>query len=271
MKRFVWIGVGVALMAVAAPGARADQAAFAAKVKATEGLIGYWSFEGTYDDQSGKGNHAKAQGDTSKIAFVEGVKGGQGVQLDNEPQDGQFLVVAAPIGSVFDTPSQSVFVWAKSTGEQNIGDWENIIDRASLWYVDTAYTDVGGATKLDLVARIYTPSAPATAGSGQVRSSQASTASYGLPGQWHFYGFTYDGKVMSIYLDGKLAHKVDYTGGLGPTSETPPDAPTGDWNIYWGAWRGQSDHMHGAVDDTAIFSRALTADEVKALYDAMMQ
>jgi hypothetical protein len=240
-------------------------------VKDTAGLLGYWSFEGNYEDQSGKGNHAQAFGDLSRIKFCEGVRGGQGVELDNEPEDGQYLAVSAPVGSIFDTPNLTVLVWAKSTGAPEIGEWENIIDRASLWYLDTLYADVGGTPKLAMVARIYTPSTPAAGGTDQVRSSQASPPVYTNPNEWAMYGFTYDGQVMAIYVNGARVRQVNYTGGVGPTSETPADPPTGNWDIFWGAWRGQSDHMHGCVDDTAIFSRALSAEEMKTLYDEMLK
>jgi hypothetical protein len=271
MKFYRLLGIGSALVALSAAGARADQAAFSAIAKSTNGLIGYWSFEGNYEDQSGMGNHAKAFGDLSLIKPCPGVKGGQGVEMNNEPEAGQFLSVPAPIGSVYDTPQQTVLVWAKSTGAQNVGEWENVLDRASIWYIDTIYSDVAGDTLLDVVARIYTPSTPAGGGSGQVRSSAATTPLFIAPGAWSFFGFTYDGKVVTTYVDGKVVRQVDYTGGLGPTAETPAEAPTGNYDLFWGAWRGESDHHHGCVDDTVIYNRALTPDEVKALYDEMMK
>ena len=77
MKGHRLLEVVCALVALAVADARADQAAFSAKVKATAGLLGYWSFEGNYEDQSGKGNHAQAFGDTNLIKFCPGVKGGR--------------------------------------------------------------------------------------------------------------------------------------------------------------------------------------------------
>jgi hypothetical protein len=270
MHRILFVCAAL-LVSLSAAAARADQAAFSAKAKATTGLIGYWSFEGNYEDQSGMGNHAKAAGDLSLIKPCPGVKGGQGVELNNEPQDGQYLTAPAPVGGTFDTPQQTVLIWAKSTGEPNIDSWENVLDRASIWYIDTLYLDVSGEPKLDLVARIYTPSTPAAGGSDQVRSSTATTPTYIAPGAWSFFGFTYDGQKMTTYIDGKAVREVDYTGGLGPTAETPAEAPTGNYDLFWGAWRGESDHIHGCVDDTLIYNRALTPEEVKALYDAMLQ
>jgi hypothetical protein len=266
------LGCACALLALPATAGHADQAAFSAKARSLPGLIGYWAWEGNYEDQSGMGNHAQANGDLALIKFGAGVKGGQAVELDNETADSQYLSVAAPVGGTFDTPQQTVLVWAKSTGTPTIGDWENILDRASLWYIDTIYADVDGETLMDFVARIYTPSQPASAGSGQLRSGGASTPVYTAPEAWGFYGFSYDGQVMTLYVDGKAVNQVNYGGGLGPTSATPATAPTGNYDLFWGAWRGEPDNsLHGAVDDTVIYNRALTPEEVKALYDAMMQ
>src|SRR5207248_10162868 len=135
---------------------RAGQAAFAAKVKADAALLGYWPFEGSYDDQSGKGNNAKAFGDTALIKPCPGVKGGQGVQFDNKTAEGQFLAVKAPIGSIFDVPKLSVFVWAKVNSAPELDHWDNVLDRSSLWYMDTQWQyKADGNLGLDYVARIY--------------------------------------------------------------------------------------------------------------------
>jgi hypothetical protein len=268
------LGVGCALVALSATHARANQADFSTLAKSTPGLIGYWSFEGNYNDQSGMGNNAKANGDLSLIKFGKGVNGGQAVEMDNQTADTQYLSVAAPVGGTFDTPNQTVLVWSKSTVTKDAGEWDNLIDRASIWYMDTLYTDVSGSTKSDLVSRIYTPSTPADGGSGQVRSGAAAPPVYITPGAWSFVGWTYDGKAMTTYVDGKAVRKVDYTGGLGPTAATPPasDSPTGNYDLFWGAWRGEPGYsLTGAFDDTVIYNRSLTADEVKALFDAMMK
>jgi hypothetical protein len=268
------LGVGCAMVALSASNAHATQADFSALAKSTPGLIGYWSFEGNYDDQSGMGNNVKANGDPSLIKFGAGVNGGQAVEMDNQTADTQFLAVAAPVGSTFDTPNQTVLVWSKSTITKNAGDYDNIIDRASIWYIDTAYADVNGALKSDLVARIYTPSTPAGGGSGQVLSSAGAPPGYITPGAWSLTGWTYDGKVMTTYIDGKPVQKVDYDGGLGPTADTPAvsDSPTGNYDLFWGAWRGEPGYsLTGSIDDTVIYNRALTDDEVKALFDAMVK
>lgn len=268
--RILWMAA--ALLVLAAPSARADQAAFAAKVKSLDGLIGYWSFEGNYQDQTGRGNHGVPQGDTNLIKFCEGVKGGQGVQFDNETDTGQFITVKAPIGSVFDTPKLSVFIWAKVTSQPEPNKWDNLIDRTSLWYVETQWRELSdGSLKLDYVSRIYSPEEPQTAGTGQVRTSANQV--YYNANEWHFYGFTYDGELFISYVDGKEVVRREYKGGVGPTEKTPreEDSRHGHYDINWGAFTQIEDWATGCFDDTVIYNRALTSQEVQALYDAMMQ
>jgi len=163
----------LALIAVASISrASADQTAYAALVKTLDPVLGYWSFEGDYKDQTGKGNDAKSGGNASLITFCPGVNGGQGVQFDNATDTGQFLTVKAPIGGVFDSKTLSVFIWAKILSDPSDGHWDELIDRSSLWYAETQWKDTdAGDTKLDFVSRIYTPLAPRVA--ARIRSARA--------------------------------------------------------------------------------------------------
>ena len=266
------LAFATSLVILSTPAVRADQAAFAAKVKADTALLGYWSFEGNYDDQSGHGNPAKAFGDTSLIKPCPGVKGGQGVEFDNTTAEGQFLAVKAPIGSIFDVPKLSVFVWAKVNSTAVLGHWDDVLDRSSLWYMNTQWQyRADGNLGLAYVARIYDPANPES-GTNDSDQLQSSIAAQFLNGnEWHMYGFTYDGQVMITYIDDKASVRRIYSGGVGPTAATPTDAPHGQYDINWGAFTQLNTFMNGCVDDTAYFGRALGPEEVKALYDAMMQ
>jgi hypothetical protein len=271
--RLLCLGAALAALLIARS-ASADQAAFSVKAKALAGLLGYWSFEGNYEDQTGKGNHGKASGNLSLIKFCPGVKGGQGVQFDNATETGQFISVKAPIGGAFDSPTLSVFIWANVTSTAEADHWDNLLDRTSLWYLETQWQELAdGSLKIDSVNRIYDPVEIQTAGSGQVRSSAASPPVHVGGNEWHLYGFTYDGKVMISYLDGKEIIRKEYATGVGPTAETPKEADSrhGHYDLNWGAFTQSEDYTNGCMDDTVIYNRALTADEVKSLFDAMMQ
>lgn len=269
-QRMLWVGAIMA--AIAVPSANADQAAFAAKAKGTTGLVGYWAFEGNYEDGSGKGNSAKGKGDLSIISFCPGVKGGQALQFQNNTDAKKtFVSVPAPVGSVFDAPNVTVLVWSNIASTPTADKWDNVFDRTSLWYIETQWKEQeDGSLKLDLVNRIYDPENPNNGGTGQVRTLNADTP-FALNGNaWHLVGFSYDGAQIVSYVDGKEIQRQDYDGGIGPTSATP--APNKEnFDLNWALWDQVEDAANGCFDDTVYYNRALTAAEVKALFDAMMQ
>jgi hypothetical protein len=267
-----WLLTAV-LVAVSVSTASADQAAFAALVKTLDPVLGYWSFEGNYKDQTGKGNDATASGNPDLIKFCPGANGGQGVQFDNATETGQFLSVKAPVGGVFDSKTLSVFIWANVTSEAEDGHWDNLIDRTSLWYIETQWQMKADETLgLDYVARIYDPEAIQTGGSDQVRSGKAATPAFYTANTWHMYGWTYDGQVMISYVDGKEVNRKEYAGGVGPTDKTPAveDSRHGHYDINWAAFTQSEDFANGCMDDTLIVGRVLTPTEVQSLYDTML-
>jgi hypothetical protein len=268
MKRHRTLLAASLLAALSLCGAWADQAAFTAKTKGTADLLGYWSFEGNMEDGSGKGNHATTVGDASLITSCEGVKGGQGVQINNRTKTGQYLQVQSPIGSIFDTQKVTVITWARNDFIPDEGTWHSLVDRNSLWYISLeAKEDRGGSPGFDVVMRLYDPANPTAGGTPQVRDENV----YVRANEWHMYAFTYDGETLIDYMDGREIHRYEFADGIGPTADTPADSPHNNYNITWGAWQQRDDWFTGCFDDTAIFGRNLSADEIKALYDAMMQ
>jgi len=260
------------LAAVSISRASADQAAYAAYVKTLDPVLGFWTFDGDYKDQTGKGNDVTAGGNLSLIKYVPGVNGGQAVQFDNTTEQGQYLTAKAPIGGAFDSKTLSVFIWAKVNSAPTDGHWDNLIDRTSLWYAETQWqTNEAGDLTVDFVSRIYTPLGTQNGGTDQVRTLRDGQTN--VSGQaWHLFGWTYDGQVIVSYLDGKEITRKDYTEGIGPTADTPPveDSKHGDYDLNWGGFNRLEDWADVAVDDTLIVGRALTADEVKSLNDTML-
>ncbi|MBL9038908.1 MAG: LamG domain-containing protein [Archangium sp.] len=88
------------------------------------------------------------------------------------------------------------------------------------------------------------------------------TAGYAMrPGRWTHVVFTGDGSVTRLYLDGTL------TGTSAPfdasqLSSAPSDFPLSIGCAYTGAYGLQG----GTLDEVAIWRRALSPDEVEALY-----
>ena len=78
-------------------------------------------------------------------------------------------------------------------------------------------------------------------------------------GVWHHVVGTFDGFVIKIYVDGSEVGSTDYAGAIKDT-----DYKVGIGSFYGDAWRHGFD---GTIDEVRIYNRALTADEIRWLYN----
>jgi hypothetical protein len=185
--------------------------------------------------------------------------------------------VNTPIGSIFDQPNFTILFWAKNedpVAAFSDNDWNNLVDRNSLWYTELWSGPQGNNQGQLLIVNLYQPANPGQPGTGQIGRYDVRvpdpTLFWTKANTWHQYGLTYDGATVTSYFDGKKLLSVPYAGGVGPTAATPRFPPNGNYNLTWGAWEQQDDWFTGAFDDTAYFKRALTLDEIKALFDTML-
>ena len=84
---------------------------------------------------------------------------------------------------------------------------------------------------------------------------------------WHLFTGTYDGRYVKLYIDGTLIETVD-RGGKYPISYNstnsvfigaePSDSETNPTGQYW----------NGLIDDVRIYATALSADDVRTLYES---
>jgi len=75
---------------------------------------------------------------------------------------------------------------------------------------------------------------------------------------WNHYVATYDGSKVEIYLNGIRVYTGTQTGNL--------DSGTTKPTIGWGSVLTAYYHFKGIIDEVLIFNRALTEEEIKALY-----
>ncbi|NUQ61122.1 MAG: LamG domain-containing protein [Pirellulales bacterium] len=78
------------------------------------------------------------------------------------------------------------------------------------------------------------------------------------PGQWSHVAATYDGAVMRVYLNGREAG----SGKPVVTAVRPSPEP-----LRFG-WLGSYGHFNGMVREVMVYTRAMTAGEVFARYEA---
>jgi tetratricopeptide (TPR) repeat protein len=77
-------------------------------------------------------------------------------------------------------------------------------------------------------------------------------------GQWHHLVGVYDGSHLSLYVDGELDTTCTATGRI----------RRNDWPVFIGENSEQTNReWDGRIDDVLIYSYALTAEEVRALYE----
>ena len=76
--------------------------------------------------------------------------------------------------------------------------------------------------------------------------------------EWNHVVGTYDGSEMKIYVDGTLTGAQSASGGI--TTNTNP--------LSIGYQPGTREYFSGIIDEVRIYNRALTADEIKASYEA---
>jgi hypothetical protein len=210
---------------------------------ASNGLSLWYRMEGNVKDSSGKGLDGTAVGNP---AYVEG-PAGYGQALSFEGIDDE---VDLPIGALISTStSMTVGTWVSfnNTG----GSWQR------LW-------DFGNSSSTG-----YMFLCPRQGTSGSMRFAITSAAGAGesvvnapmmLPSGWHYVAVVIDGssKTVQIWLDGDIA-------ASGPTATLPSALGKTTQN-----WLGRSQYaadayLTGSLDELRIYSRALTAGEIRYL------
>jgi len=76
---------------------------------------------------------------------------------------------------------------------------------------------------------------------------------------------TYDGETLKVYINGELAGVN--TAPSGPITAGSADLCIGAEPPASGCPLGSSSHFDGSIDDILVFSRALSSQQVKALYE----
>jgi hypothetical protein len=214
----------------------------------TADLEGYWPLDGNADDQSGNGWHGTIQGATSTSGLFGGAFSFNGTAN-----------IQIPIFDFYPTGEYTVNSWIRTSQPAEPSMWRNWLSM-----LDPA---LGGPLELYL-------------GDGSTENGQNgaafSTWDHGIQqnilyantpnlrdNQWHMVTATFKPGSAKIYVDGILRQTLTTTDALPPASS----------DLFIGG-RDFGDHVFhkpfiGSVDDVAIYSRALTADEVNLLFGGL--
>ncbi|MFW9853018.1 MAG: LamG domain-containing protein [Candidatus Thorarchaeota archaeon] len=149
---------------------------------------------------------------------------------------------------VSDSPSLSI-----SGNQITIESWfkaSSVNDSAIVWKNYSTFSPIYGFSYFgESYGAIY----------GRITNTAENTKSVGFTwetdGQWHHLVMTYNGSIISLYMDGKFRKSDAFTGNILTSSS---DVIIGD---------RETDHQYfnGTIDSVRIFNKALTPDELIVL------
>lgn len=220
--------------------------------KNPDGLISWWKFDGNLRD-SVNVYHGTEVGGTDEEILVEDVERGQVASFDGSDDYVKLNVNLADID-----------LYGGASGASTLSAWINEDDAREYNYI---FNDVAGSR--------YFNSESATAPDfptlfTRVRNSgDTSSPPYRSDGKmhegWAFVALVVDCSVgeISFYIDGEL-DTLHSLGGVGCVLKDfqPAELPA----IAKGLNPGNPSFFKGKIDDAMIFNRALSADEIKAIY-----
>jgi hypothetical protein len=216
--------------------------------KLTDGLVGFWSFDGSdvdlsdssseVKDVSGNGNH----GDAKNGAKPAIGKLGQGYEFDGSDD---YVEILTPSG-LSSSDSFTVTAWVDGASQS---DNTRIVN-----YGNTSANQGGfilGQTSSGKI-RAYTD-----AGGGSWNQITGNTSFD--DGNWHLIVMTYNGSTdtRQLYLDGEKD---------GSETHGYDNSPSNPGISLGNRLDSQSEGQKGVVDNIRIYDRALSASEIDKLY-----
>ena len=210
------------------------------------GLVASYSFTGNANDQSGNGNNGTAG---SALVLTQDRFGNANSAYDFNGQSGSYVLVA-------DSPSLHVL------NNASIAVW--VKPQSSLDLCHIVSKDFGnGGTCFHISVPTVTGYPEFGVGVWGTAEGAVSSPVSVSGDQWHFLVGSYDGSMLSFYLDSQLVNSVSYTGGLNTDNGKP--LVIGQKN-YLPKPDGADCPFTGVIDDVRIYNRALSAAEVLELY-----
>ncbi len=228
-------------------GATASMAQTVPSYVPTNGLVGWWPFNSNANDESGNGNNGVVSG----TPFYINSRNNQSSSALRLSGLNDNVSLNAPDISTL-TNSVSFSIWIKK---------DQPYTYSSLFFLKngTAYSN-GFNVSID--------QNDATMGSGNFRLAFAVANSPNINvvipltqlQNWNNLTGTYDGSVIKLFLNGNLVSSGNFSGSINPPNS----------NLLFSDWDNPSPPStpERDVDDIGIWNRALTQQEITALYQS---
>lgn len=210
------------------------------------GQVGYWRFDGNVLDSSGLANNGVFFGSTPK--FVPGMSG-QALELNGTSD----FVRVANAPSLNPTSAISLVAWVKLRTFAGSGS-DPIIDKGYFGHSYPYYQ-----YQLNVTGNLY-GSSPGSLGfycgaSGSPFGAAAPAHTWS-PNQWYFVVGTYDGAAVRFFVNGELVDEHVASGSLSDYGKP----------VQFGKFNNLDFYLPATLDEIRIFDRALSSNEIHALY-----
>lgn len=217
----------------------------------TNGLVGWWPFNGNANDESGNGNHGTVNGAT--LTADRNGKANNAYSFDGV---NNFIKI---LNSTSLNPGNiSISGWFNTkTFASNVNQGAKAI--ITKWYGQIACNSNGDNYNIQL-SLINSKSALVAATSLNNQVTNSANSNLIELNKWINFIFTHDENLgQKIYINGTLVYENKISGLLCKTNN----------DLYIGADNASNSinrFFQGFIDDIAIYNRALTQEEVTALY-----
>ena len=206
-------------------------------ITVTNGLIGHWAGDGNANDLSGNNNHGTLQ---NGVTYTSG-KFGQAFSFDGV---NDYVNIAATASTDSVTKEFTIHAWVKPSSIQS--GWNVIMMRE------------GRAPYLNYTSNTLFPKMHlSTQGQTVAASSTVATP----VNVWSHVVGVYDGSYARIYINGIEIQNVAVSGDLVTNTGGSVQGKS-----FWIGAEQTYYFFSGAIDDVALYNRALNSAEITSLY-----
>lgn len=223
----------------------------------TNGLVGWWPFNGNANDESGNGLNGNVTGASLTVDRNSQVNKAFDFDFASASFGQQNDEIYIPYNSQLNVNNITVSVWLNPRSYFWTGDAANpnsvILNRFQYTYS----TPSGGAwgisfNQTSVTASIVGPTG--TTGGASAVSNAPLTLN-----TWHHLVMTYNGASIKLYVDGILSATQSHTAAMNIAGNSGISiGESNQANGYWG-------HTDGKIDDIGIWNRAITQAEITTL------
>jgi hypothetical protein len=212
----------------------------------TNGLVGWWPFNGNANDESGNGHNGIVYG----AQLVSDRTG----NLNNAYSfDGSSMYISCSNANYNLSNTISLSAWVEVTGNFSQGE-QKIISKGvdnTLGHFNMTYSNGPNAS-------IF------YSGFNYGIQNQVTGATQHLPNTgWYHVVFVYDGSLLKLYVNNQLEASKSYSNSISNINDLlifgKMLQPTPNYPPYF---------FKGNLDDIGIWNRALTQQEITALYNS---